>query len=325
MPRSATTACASCSIRRDRRYRYPFVNCTNCGPRFTITTRLPYDRRNTTMAGFPLCASCRREYGDPTDRRYHAEPLACPVCGPQLRFVTGSGELTGTDAAIAATHRALLDGRIVAVKGIGGYHLACDARDDAAVARLRARKQRPAKAFAVMARDLEVACRLATFDHTAVALLTSTSRPVVLAPRRARRADQRRGRAREPSRRRDAAVHPAAPSALRSDPGARGGTAAGARDDERQPERRTDLLRRRRRPQPPPGHRRRMAAPRPTDPRAVRRLGRARRRGRGATRPPFARSQPRSDHAGARRPTPARGRRRPQERVLPGLADGPRG
>jgi hydrogenase maturation protein HypF len=170
--------------RRDRRYRYPFMNCTNCGPRFTITTRLPYDRRNTTMAGFPLCASCRREYEDPTDRRFHAEPLACPVCGPQLRFVADQDEVTGTDAAVAATQRALLDGRIVAVKGIGGYHLVCDARDDAAVARLRARKHRPAKALAVMARDLDVAGRLARFDDAAGALLTSVARPVVLAPRR---------------------------------------------------------------------------------------------------------------------------------------------
>ena len=170
--------------RRDRRYRYPFVNCTNCGPRFTITTRLPYDRGNTTMAGFPLCASCRREYQEPTDRRYHAEPLACPACGPRLRFVTGPGEVTGTDTTIAATHRALLGGGIVAVKGIGGYHLACDAGDDAAVARLRARKHRPAKAFAVMARDLEVAAGLATFDAGGLALLTSASRPVVLAARR---------------------------------------------------------------------------------------------------------------------------------------------
>jgi hydrogenase maturation protein HypF len=168
----------------DRRFRYPFVNCTNCGPRFTITTSLPYDRANTTMTGFTLCPACRREYDDPADRRHHAEPLACPACGPHLEYDDAWSTVTGTDAVLTAAHHALLDSRIVAVKGVGGYHLACDAADDAAVARLRERKHRPAKAFAVMARDLDVACRLAQFDDAAVALLTSVARPVVLALRR---------------------------------------------------------------------------------------------------------------------------------------------
>jgi hydrogenase maturation protein HypF len=168
----------------DRRYRYPFVNCTNCGPRFTIATALPYDRANTTMAGFALCADCRREYEDPADRRHHAEPLACPVCGPRVRFVGADGDVHGTDAVLAATQRALVDGHIVAVKGIGGYHLACDAASDDAVARLRARKRRPAKPFAVMARDLDAARRLAALDDRAVELLTSVARPIVLVDRR---------------------------------------------------------------------------------------------------------------------------------------------
>ena len=114
----------------DRRYRYPFVNCTQCGPRFTIVRGVPYDRPNTTMAGFPLCADCRREYEDPLDRRFHAEPIACPVCGPRLSMPL--------EEAVAV----LAEGGIVAVKGLGGYHLACDAADEAAVARLRARKHR---------------------------------------------------------------------------------------------------------------------------------------------------------------------------------------
>jgi hydrogenase maturation protein HypF len=168
----------------DRRHRYPFVNCTNCGPRFTIATALPYDRANTTMAGFALCVDCRREYDDPADRRHHAEPLACPVCGPRVRFVSADGEVDGTDAVLAAAQRALVDGRIVAVKGIGGYHLACDAQAGDVVARLRARKRRPAKPFAVMARDLDAARRLAVLDDRAVELLTSVARPIVLADRR---------------------------------------------------------------------------------------------------------------------------------------------
>ena len=122
----------------DRRYRYPFTNCTQCGPRFTIVRAVPYDRPNTTMAGFPLCADCRREYEDPGDRRFHAEPIACPVCGPQLSMPL--------ERAVAL----LREGAIVAVKGLGGYHLACVAGDAEAVGRLRARKQRDQKPFAVM-------------------------------------------------------------------------------------------------------------------------------------------------------------------------------
>ena len=123
----------------DRRYRYPFVNCTQCGPRFTIVRAVPYDRPNTTMAGFPLCPDCRREYEDPLDRRFHAEPIACPACGPRLSMPL--------EQAVAL----LRDGGIVAVKGLGGYHLACDAANEDAVARLRARKRREEKPFALMA------------------------------------------------------------------------------------------------------------------------------------------------------------------------------
>ncbi len=138
----------------DRRYRYPFVNCTNCGPRFTITVRLPYDRPNTTMAGFPLCPACAGEYDDPADRRFHAQPIACPACGPRLWFESPAGTLEGTDAAIGAAQAALAAGGIVAVKGLGGYHLACDATSQAALGELRRRKHRADKPFAVMVADL---------------------------------------------------------------------------------------------------------------------------------------------------------------------------
>ncbi len=150
----------------DRRYRYPFVNCTSCGPRFTIVTAVPYDRRNTTMAGFPLCEDCRREYEDPADRRFHAEPIACPACGPTL-----SAPL---DEAVAV----LTDGGIVAVKGLGGYHLACDATDEVAVERLRARKRREEKPLAVMTAE---PAALAVLEPEERALLESAARPIVLA------------------------------------------------------------------------------------------------------------------------------------------------
>ncbi|MGH9125860.1 MAG: carbamoyltransferase HypF [Acidimicrobiales bacterium] len=179
----------------DRRYRYPFITCTNCGPRFTITERLPYDRPNTTMAGFILCEACAAEYHDPRDRRFHAQPLACADCGPRLwlerpahvgggdatRLVNGGAErVDASDDALLAAQRALASGEIVAVKGLGGYHVACDARSDDAVARLRARKGRADKPFAVMVRDLDVARRLARVDDDEARLLLSSPRPIVL-------------------------------------------------------------------------------------------------------------------------------------------------
>jgi hydrogenase maturation protein HypF len=160
----------------DRRYRYPFINCTNCGPRFTIVRGVPYDRPATTMAGFTMCPACQAEYDDPLDRRFHAQPNACPLCGPRARLVGAGGE-----DALAAAAQLLRDGAIVAVKGIGGYHLACLARDAEAVGRLRARKHREDRPFALMAADLGAARELVELDDKARALLTSPARPIVLA------------------------------------------------------------------------------------------------------------------------------------------------
>ncbi|OBF74715.1 carbamoyltransferase HypF [Mycobacterium sp. 852002-51613_SCH5001154] len=169
---------------RDRRYRHPFVTCTNCGPRFTIIRELPYDRPSTTMSGFPMCARCAAEYHDPADRRFHAQPIACPECGPSLWFRSASGRLDGADAALAATQRALAAGAVVAVKGVGGYHLACSVSDGAAVAALRARKARGAKPFAMLVRDLDVARRYAYVDDDEAAVLLGPARPIVLLGRR---------------------------------------------------------------------------------------------------------------------------------------------
>ncbi|CAO5170613.1 Carbamoyltransferase HypF2 [Frankia sp. AiPs1] len=167
------------------RHRHPFITCTNCGPRFTIITSLPYDRAATTMARFPMCARCAAQYADPGDRRFHAEPISCPDCGPRVRYLPGNGQpVLGTDAALAAAQRTLAAGAIVAVKGLGGYHLACAAGDDAAVGRLRARKGRPDRPFAVMARDLATARRFARLSATEAALLSSPAAPIVLAARR---------------------------------------------------------------------------------------------------------------------------------------------
>jgi hydrogenase maturation protein HypF len=165
----------------DRRHRYPFVNCTQCGPRFTIVTTVPYDRPNTTMAAFPMCADCRREYDDPFDRRFHAEPIACPACGPTLSLESPSTSLLLGREALGAAVALLREGRIVAVKGLGGYHLACDAGDEEAVARLRARKLREDKPFAVMTREPHA---LALLEHEEETLLASRERPVVLVRRR---------------------------------------------------------------------------------------------------------------------------------------------
>lgn len=168
----------------DRRHRYPFTNCTNCGPRFTIIRDLPYDRPATTMAGFAMCVACRREYDDPTDRRYHAQPNACPACGPQVRFEMNGNTVTGTDEVLAAGQRVLANGGTIAVKGIGGYHLACDATSAAAVSALRKRKGRSDKPFAVMVADLAAAQELVEISDEEAAALTTPARPIVLLRRR---------------------------------------------------------------------------------------------------------------------------------------------
>ncbi len=171
--------------RDDRRHRHPFITCTDCGPRYTIIERLPYDRPHTTMAAFPMCDACAAEYADPGDRRHHAQPLCCPACGPRLSYEPADGPtVTGDEACVAAAVAALRAGRIVAVKGIGGYHLAVRADDEAAVRRLRHRKQRGDKPFAVMARDLGTVRRFAEVDDVEAAVLAGPVRPIVLLRRR---------------------------------------------------------------------------------------------------------------------------------------------
>ena len=190
--------CSAClSELRDptnRRFRYPFLNCTDCGPRFTIITSLPYDRPRTTMAGFAMCEACRREYTDPADRRFHAQPIACPACGPVVWYAD-TNDLAGRvdnrpsagplgEAAFRAAREQLRAGRILAIKGVGGFQLVCDATDAAAVARLRSRKHRPRKPFAVMVRDRAAAEGLTTINDQAAGLLGGPARPIVLLPRR---------------------------------------------------------------------------------------------------------------------------------------------
>ena len=179
----------------DRRYRYSFINCTNCGPRFTIVRDIPYDRLLTTMAPFEMCPSCQAEYNDPANRRFHAQPNACPVCGPHLSLVpstsfTGLNDLSlnsplQSDAALVTARRLLDEGRIVAIKGLGGYHLACNAVDDKAVDTLRERKGRVDKPFAVMAPDLDAVCSFALVSDAEADLLLSRQRPIVLLRKRA--------------------------------------------------------------------------------------------------------------------------------------------
>jgi hydrogenase maturation protein HypF len=178
----------------DRHHRHPFVTCTHCGPRFTIVTALPYDRATTTMAAFPMCAACAAEYHDPGDRRFHAQPVACPACGPRLSFVTAPGAGAGRlrdGEALAATRRLLADGGIVAVKGVGGYHLACDAAHTGAVRALRERKARGDKPFAVMCADLAAAREIAAVGEAERTALTGPHRPIVLLRRRDRVAARR--------------------------------------------------------------------------------------------------------------------------------------
>ncbi|WP_242361172.1 MULTISPECIES: carbamoyltransferase HypF [Anaeromyxobacter] len=180
--------CAACEREvfdpRDRRHRYPFTNCTDCGPRFTIAHGAPYDRPATTMAGFTMCPACAREYADPLDRRFHAQPNACPACGPRVRVVARDGSAVEVTDPIGQVGRALAAGAIAAVKGLGGFHLACDATSSTAVATLRARKRREEKPLAVMVRDLAAARALADIGEAEEALLASVERPIVLCRRR---------------------------------------------------------------------------------------------------------------------------------------------
>ena len=174
----------------DRRHAYPFINCTQCGPRYTLIEALPYDRPNTSMAGFPLCAECEAEYRDPGNRRFHAEPVACADCGPHLSYeVQGADTVEATDEALALAVARIRDGLIVAVKGIGGYHLVCDARNEEAVRRLRQRKRRPHKPLAVMfpaAGDdgLDVARQYVDFARCEAEMVAGPMRPIMLATRR---------------------------------------------------------------------------------------------------------------------------------------------
>jgi len=199
-PDAAT--CADCLAEmndpRDRRYRYPFINCTNCGPRYSIIRGVPYDRPGTTMARFTMCPECRAEYEDPGNRRFHAQPNACPVCGPSIRLVDARGRGIAEDGrviaddgraiagdALKACADRLRAGEIVAVKGLGGFHLACRADSDEAVGRLRKRKNREAKPFAVMVADLAAAGAIAEIGGDAAAALLEPARPIVLVPKRA--------------------------------------------------------------------------------------------------------------------------------------------
>jgi hydrogenase maturation protein HypF len=168
----------------DRRYRYPFINCTDCGPRLTIIRDIPYDRENTSMACFPLCPSCRREYEDPLDRRFHAEPNACAVCGPALRLLDGEGKPLAEGEEIEGAIDLLKAGRIVAVKGLGGFHLAADAGNEEAVARLRQRKYREEKPLAIIVGDVAAARLLADLTAGEERLLCSPERPIVLVRKR---------------------------------------------------------------------------------------------------------------------------------------------
>lgn len=172
----------------DRRYRYPFTNCTHCGPRLSIVYGIPYDRANTSMSAFPMCDACSREYRDPADRRFHAQPNACPVCGPRVWLEDAKGERLdpsrlGADDAVAAASMLLAEGKILAIKGIGGFHLACDAGDETAVSELRRRKRRYLKPFALMARDLDVIRRYCRVGTEEAALVADPAAPILLLER----------------------------------------------------------------------------------------------------------------------------------------------
>ena len=168
----------------NRRYRYPFINCTDCGPRYTITKTVPYDRPNTSMATFQMCPTCQQEYEDPMDRRYHAQPISCWKCGPTLSLRDSTGKLIECDDPIAFCAERLKEGKIVAIKGLGGFHLMCDATNEVALLSLRERKRRPVKPLAVMVKDIATVETLATFNEVEQKWLVSRERPIVLLKKR---------------------------------------------------------------------------------------------------------------------------------------------
>jgi hydrogenase maturation protein HypF len=178
--------CPECSKElfdsRDPRYRYPYINCTNCGPRYTVIRRLPYDRSNTTMDAWPLDELCRAEYDEPANRRFHAQPVACPACGPHYYFQAGAETIRDDGMAVYKAAECLRDGKILAIKGLGGYHLACDARNASGVLALRTRKYRKEKPFALMAKNIEFAHELVHLSADAESLMNSVARPIVLSP-----------------------------------------------------------------------------------------------------------------------------------------------
>ncbi|MHC4575460.1 MAG: carbamoyltransferase HypF [Planctomycetota bacterium] len=184
------TVCRDCfgemGDKQDFRYRYPFINCTNCGPRYSIVKTIPYDRPNTTMSVFKMCEKCAAQYTDVTDRRFHAQPVACPTCGPKIWLADDKGRTieTRSDKAIKETARLLRDGKVVAVKGIGGFHLAVDALNNEAVKRLRERKRRDHKPFAMMAASVEQIKEHAIVSERAERVLRSPQSPIVLLPKR---------------------------------------------------------------------------------------------------------------------------------------------
>jgi len=183
-----TAVCDECLAEmnspEDPRCDYPFINCTNCGPRYTIVGDIPYDRPNTTMAEFGMCPMCAAQYADPSDRRFHAEPIACPRCGPHVWLVDSSGRQLPCDDPITSAAQMLHQGKIIAIKGLGGFHIACRAAADAAVLSLRRRKHRDSKPFALMAANLDVAAGLCELNSAAESLLSGAVHPIVLAPRR---------------------------------------------------------------------------------------------------------------------------------------------
>jgi hydrogenase maturation protein HypF len=180
--------CAAClrefNDARDRRYHYPFLNCTHCGPRFTIVSAVLYDRERTTMIRFPMCTACQAEYADPCDRRFHAQPIACPRCGPRLWVADSQGAEICEDDPLAFMGTRVQEGNIIAIKGLGGFHLACDRLQDDVVRRLRQRRRREAKPLAVMVQDLDTARRLCTVSAVEAEVLASARRPIVLLRKR---------------------------------------------------------------------------------------------------------------------------------------------